>query len=68
MKEQTMKFFEQNLPTHFVRIHRSYIINTDNISRIELYGKENYNIHLKNGVSLRASIGGYKLLKERLLL
>ncbi len=68
IKEQTMKYFEMNLPINFVRIHRSHIINTDQINRIELSGKESYNVHLKNGISLRASSSGYKVLKERLSL
>jgi DNA-binding LytR/AlgR family response regulator len=67
IKEKTMKFFDTYLPsTTFVRIHRSTIVNTDHIVRVELFGKESYSIRLKNGVSLRASITGYKLLKERL--
>ncbi|MDH6535158.1 LytTR family transcriptional regulator [Parabacteroides sp. 52] len=68
IKEQTMKYFEQHLPLTFVRIHRSSIVNTDFIARVELFGKENYQVKLKNGTSLRASTSGYKLLKERLSL
>lgn len=68
IKEQTMKYFEQHLPLTFVRIHRSSIVNTEFIVRVELFGKENYMVKLKNGTSLRASIAGYKLLKERLAL
>lgn len=68
VKEQTMKYFEYNLPGNFIRIHRSCIVNTSKILRAELYGKESYNIYLKNGISLRASSAGYKLLKERLSL
>lgn len=69
VKEQTMKYFETHLPpTRFIRIHRSYIVNAAQILRIELFGKENYHIRLHNGVNLRASLTGYKLLKERLSL
>jgi DNA-binding LytR/AlgR family response regulator len=63
-----MRFFETHLPTHFIRIHRSYIINTDHILRIELFGKESYNIRLKTGANLKASSSGYKLLKQKLSL
>lgn len=66
IKEQTMKFFEANLPETFVRIHRSCIVNSEKIQRAELFGKESYSVYLKDGVCLRASISGYKLLKERL--
>ena len=69
VKEQTMKYFETHLPPAlFVRIHRSCIVNTEQILRVELFGKENYQVRLKSGVCLRASNAGYKLLKERLSL
>lgn len=68
IKEQTMKYFETHLPTSFVRIHRSSIVNSEFILRVELFGKENYRVKLKDGTSLRASSAGYKLLKERLAL
>jgi hypothetical protein len=66
IKEQTMKFFEANLPDTFIRIHRSCIVNSEKIQRAELFGKESYSVYLKDGVCLRASTSGYKLLKERL--
>ncbi|KAA6344007.1 hypothetical protein EZS27_008337 [termite gut metagenome] len=66
VKEQTMKYFEMHLPDTFARIHRSCIVNTNRVTRIELFGKDKYNVWLKNGEKLRASSGGYKLLKERL--
>lgn len=67
LKEQTMKFFESHLPSSgFIRIHRSYIININYVDRVELSGKETYQLLLKNGVSLRISNTGYKLLKEQL--
>ncbi len=66
LKEQTMRYFEERLPDHFVRIHRSSIVNIDSIARVELFGKENYNVRLKNGTVLKASVGGYRLLKMRL--
>lgn len=67
IKEQTMRYFETHLPEHFIRIHRSCIVNGQRIARIELSGKENYRIRLQNGEELRASSAGYKLLKERFL-
>lgn len=69
VKEQTMKYFETHLPeSSFIRIHRSCIINSNQIIRVELFGKDSYQVRLKTGVSLRASVAGYKLLKERLSL
>ena len=67
IKEQTMKYFETHLPAdNFVRVHRSNIVNVTQISRVELFGKETYQLLLKNGVKLRVSLSGYRLLKERL--
>lgn len=67
VKEQTMKYFDANLsPEVFVRIHRSLIVNMTQISRVELFGKESYQLTLKSGTRLRVSLAGYRLLKERL--
>lgn len=67
LKEQTMKYFETHLPPDiFVRVHRSSIVNVTQISRVELFGKETYQLLLKNGTKLRVSLTGYRLLKERL--
>lgn len=69
LKEQTMKSLESQLPSaRFVRIHRSYIVNVEQIKRVELFGKETYHVLLKNGVALKASSSGYKLLKDQLSL
>ena len=67
VKEQTMKYFETNLPQHlFVRVHRSYIVNISKISGIELFAKQNQQIVLVNGDRLRISAAGYKVLKRHL--
>jgi two-component system, LytTR family, response regulator len=69
LKEKTMKFMETHLdPKQFIRIHRSYIVNVNFIARLELYEKESYSVILKSGKTLKASITGYKLLKEMLRL
>ncbi|MDR0815249.1 MAG: LytTR family transcriptional regulator DNA-binding domain-containing protein [Bacteroidales bacterium] len=64
LKEKTMKYFEENLPSQFIRIHRSYIVNVNGVSKIELYEKESYRVYLKNGMMLKASSTGYKALKD----
>ena len=69
LKEQTMKYFDENLPSaKFVRVHRSYIVNVEAISRVELYEKQTQLLTLKNGMQLRMSQSGYRLLKEKLKL
>jgi two-component system LytT family response regulator len=67
LKQQTMKFYEENLPkADFVRIHRSYIVKVEEIKRIEPYGKENHVVILHSGDKLPVSRAGYKHLKEEL--
>jgi len=69
VKEQTMKYFEINLPQHlFIRVHRSYIVNISKVSGIELYAKQSQQIVLANGERLRISAAGYKILKRHLSL
>lgn len=64
-----MKYFETHLPeADFIRIHRSAIVQVKQISRLELFGKESYQLILKNGLRLKVSNSGYRLLKERLAL
>jgi two-component system, LytTR family, response regulator len=67
LKQQTMKFYEDNLPkTDFVRIHRSYIVKVEEIKSIEPYGKDNHVAVLHAGDKLPVSRAGYKHLKEEL--
>jgi len=67
LKQQTMKFYEENLPkTDFVRIHRTYIVNVAEIKQIEPYGKDNHVAILQSGDKLPVSRSGYKQLREDL--
>ena len=67
LKKKTMQYFEQLLqPHHFVRIHRSFIINTQLITRIDPYEKESHLVLLTSGVKLPVSKAGYLKLKEML--
>ena len=64
LKEQTMKYTEDMLPVdRFVRIHRSYIININYISRIERYG-EKQQIVLHNNEKIKISAARYQILKQ----
>lgn len=60
-----MKTIEQELPAEFVRIHRSFIVRTDQISQVE---KSTYGavLSLNNGHSLNVSQKYWKLLKAKL--
>ncbi len=67
LKQQTMKFYENNLPKEsFFRIHRSYIVRIEEIKKIEPYSKDNYVALLHAGDKLPVSRAGYKHLKEKL--
>ncbi|MCH7409138.1 LytTR family transcriptional regulator DNA-binding domain-containing protein [Belliella sp. DSM 111904] len=64
LKNKTMKFFEKHLPpTQFVRVHRSYIVNVTEITKIEPYEKDGYVLLLKSGAKVPVSKTGYPKLK-----
>ncbi|MBC7615694.1 MAG: LytTR family transcriptional regulator DNA-binding domain-containing protein [Pedobacter sp.] len=66
-KNKTMSFFEQTLdPLQFIRIHRSYIINMAQVTKIELKEKDSYVVLLKSGIWLPVSKTGYVKLKMAL--
>lgn len=65
LKKKTMAHFEQQLPaTLFVRVHRSFLINIQEITRIEPMAKEQYVALLKDGTHIPLSKTGYPKLKE----
>jgi two-component system LytT family response regulator len=65
LKSKTMGFFEKALPQDtFVRIHRSYIINIQEITRIDPYEKENHLAILRSGARVPVSRNGYAKLKS----
>ena len=66
LKQQTMMELEGLLSPGFLRIHRSYLVNSSFIQKLELYEKHSYRVLLKNGDKLTVSKAGYKLLKETL--
>ena len=65
LKKRTMNFFEESLINYqFVRIHRSYIVNTQLITRIDPYEKDGHLVLLTTGAKLPVSKAGYAKLKE----
>jgi two-component system LytT family response regulator len=67
LKQQTISGLEMALdPNLFVRVHRSYIVNLERVSRIEPYGKDSKVAILINGVKLPVSRTGYTRLKKLL--
>lgn len=67
LKNKTMSFFESALPPRqFVRIHRSYIVNVLEVTRIDPYEKDGHLAMLKSGVRIPVSRTGYGKLKAML--
>ncbi len=65
LKKKTMSYFEQSLFSfQFVRVHRSYIVNTQLITRIDAYEKDSHLLLLSTGSKLPVSKAGYSKLKE----
>jgi two-component system LytT family response regulator len=65
LKNKTMNHFEQVLDVqHFVRSHRSFIINIQQITRIDPYEKDNHVAVLRSGVQVPVSRSGYVRLRQ----
>lgn len=64
LKKKTMQFFEDSLPQQeFIRIHRSYIVNAQLITKITPYEKDSHLALLTTGAKLPVSKAGYSKLK-----
>ncbi len=64
LKQQTISSLEASLdPGNFVRIHRSYLVNLERVSRLEPYGKDTHIVILSDGARLPVSRSGFARLK-----
>ncbi|MFA4930724.1 MAG: response regulator transcription factor [Patescibacteria group bacterium] len=57
---------EKCLPDNFVRAHKSYIVNTEHVSRMYLWQKSNYQIELNNKATIPVSRRYSAQVKEKL--
>ncbi|MCF1750717.1 LytR/AlgR family response regulator transcription factor [Mariniradius sediminis] len=65
LKNKTLSYFEKSLPPDsFVRVHRSYMVNIAEITKIEPYEKEGYLLKLRGGETVPVSKTGYPKLKS----
>ena len=65
LKQQTISSLEGILdPSRFLRIHRSYIVNLEKVTKVEPYSKDNYMVVLSNGTQLPVSRSGYARLRD----
>jgi two-component system, LytTR family, response regulator len=64
IKQQTISSVEAMLdPKNFLRIHRSFIVNLERVSKIEPYGKDSHVAILSDGARLPVSRAGYARLR-----
>ena len=64
LKQQTISSIEAALdPKNFLRIHRSYIVNLERVTKVEPYGKESHVAILSDGMRLPVSRAGYARLR-----
>lgn len=64
LKQQTISSLEAALdPSRFLRIHRSYIVNLERVTRVEPYAKDSHVAVLTNGAQLPVSRAGYSRLR-----
>ncbi len=67
LKKKTMNYYESVLDSSlFFRSHRSFIINLQQLTKIESYEKNSYVALLKSGKKIPLSRTGYARLKEKL--
>jgi two-component system, LytTR family, response regulator len=67
LKKKTMSFYEKALDANrFVRVHRSFILNLGELTKIESFEKETYLALLKSGAKVPLSKSGYATLKSAL--
>jgi len=64
LKKKTMSYYESILdPAEFVRVHRSYILQVSQITKIEPLEKDAHIAILKSGAQIPLSKSGYAKLK-----
>lgn len=67
LKKKTMNYYEQALDSGiFVRVHRSFIINLNHLTKIAALEKNNYVAILKNETRIPISRNSYAKLKSTL--
>jgi len=65
LKKMTMKQLEESLDPHkFARVHRSFLVNLQQVSGLEPYEKESYLLRLRSGQKIPVSKSGYARLRQ----
>ena len=64
LKKQTMSYYEDVLASHdLIRIHRSFLLNLQHLTRLESFEKNSYQATLSNGMKVPVSRSNYSRLK-----
>jgi two-component system LytT family response regulator len=67
MQQKTLSWYEARMNRNFLRVHRSYMLNTSHLLHIEPYGKETWVGILKNhSARIPISRTGHKALMAKL--
>jgi DNA-binding LytR/AlgR family response regulator len=66
LHHQNLEKIDILLPSSFVRIHKSYIVNMFFVDKIISHGGSKYSLLLKNGTTLPVSRNRFQTLKEML--
>jgi two-component system LytT family response regulator len=67
LKQQTISSLEGSLdPQQFIRVHRSFVVNLERVTRIEPYTRDSRMAILTDGTQVPVSRAGYERLKALL--
>jgi two-component system LytT family response regulator len=67
LKKQTMAYYENIFASsNFIRVHRSFLVQLNQITKVEPFEKNGHIAILKNGAKLSLSRAGFINLKEKL--
>ena len=65
LKKMTMKQLEESLdPEKFARVHRSFLVNLQEVAGLEPYEKESFLLRLRSGQKIPVSKAGYARLRQ----
>jgi two-component system LytT family response regulator len=65
LKKMTMKHLEESMDAgKFVRVHRSFMINLNEVAGIEPYERDSYLVKLRRGEKIPVSKTGYTRLRQ----
>ena len=64
LHHKTLNRLESILPDNFLRVHKSYIVNLDEVKKLKSHGGSRYDLRLKCGETLPVGRAKYKVVKH----